>query len=172
MADEEQEVENAEEAEEDAGEEEVGGKRRLSGKMLVLMIAVPVLLLGGGAAFWFLDPFGGSSGDMAEVEEITPSVFFDMPDMLVNLSNVDSRNQYLKLQVALEMSDEEVRDVIEPMMPRIMDIFQIYLRELRSEDLHGSAGVYRLKEELLRRINLVISPRRIDDVLFREMLVQ
>ena len=39
---------------------------------------------------------------------------------------------------------------IEAVMPRIVDNFQIYLRELRLEDLRGSAGIYRLREELLR----------------------
>ena len=74
--------------------------------------------------------------------------------------------------MALEIADESVSNSLEPQLPRILDTFQIYLRELRSEDLEGSAGVYRLKEELLRRINLAISPRRVDRILFKEIIIQ
>jgi flagellar FliL protein len=57
-------------------------------------------------------------------------------------------------------------------MPRVLDTFQTYLRELRPSDLDGSAGLYRLKEELTRRINAAISPGHINAVLFKEMVIQ
>jgi flagellar FliL protein len=53
-----------------------------------------------------------------------------------------------------------------------MDAFQTYLRELRASDLEGSAGLYRLKEELTRRVNAAIAPHRIVAVLFKEIVVQ
>jgi flagellar FliL protein len=171
MADESEEDVEAAEAEEGAAK-----KRRFAGRTLILFIVMPVLLLGGGGAAMFVfDPLDLFSSDMSATAEDAapkPVVFFEMPDMLVNLSSKDKRSQYLKLKVALEMTDKETRKAITPMLPRIMDIFQIYLRELRSEDLEGSAGVYRLKEELLRRINLVLNPRKIDRILFKEMIVQ
>lgn len=178
-----EEDEGAEEQQDDApeGEEEAGEpqKKKFAGKKLVMFVIAPVVaLLAIGGVMFFLDPLGlfsgggGDEAEMAEAEPPKPVLFYEMPDMLVNLSARDKRNQYLKLKVALEMSDSETRSAISPMMPRIMDIFQIYLRELRREDLEGSAGVYRLKEELLRRINLVLSPRKIDRILFKEMIVQ
>ena len=175
MAEEPEEL--AEDQEADGGEEDGGEKKkRFAGKTLVLFILLPVLLLGGGGGAMFMfDPLGlfsSSSGDDAEVEEQKEVVFYDMPDMLVNLSQQDKRSQYLKIKIAFEMTDPQAQSAIGPMMPRIMDIFQVYLRELRAEDLEGSAGVYRLKEELLRRVNLVINPNRIDRVLFKEMIVQ
>ena len=54
----------------------------------------------------------------------------------------------------------------------MVDAFQVYLRELRKSDLEGSAGIYRLKEELRRRVNLAIYPAKIDSILFKEILVQ
>jgi flagellar FliL protein len=72
----------------------------------------------------------------------------------------------------LEIHDEETIPKLEKLLPRIFDRFQVYLRELRTEDISGSAGVYRLKEELLSRVNKAIAPARVSDVLFREMLVQ
>ena len=54
----------------------------------------------------------------------------------------------------------------------IRDSFQTYLRELRLDDLRGSAGMYRLREELLTRINVAVQPSKVSAVLFKEMLVQ
>jgi flagellar FliL protein len=61
---------------------------------------------------------------------------------------------------------------ITPIMPRVMDAFQTYLRELRASDLDGSAGLYRLKEELTRRVNAAIAPSHVNAVLFKEIVVQ
>ena len=62
--------------------------------------------------------------------------------------------------------------MLERLMPRVIDHFQVYLRELRVDDLHGSAGVYRLKEELLRRVSAAAHPVEVRDVLFKDMLIQ
>jgi flagellar protein FliL len=95
-----------------------------------------------------------------------------MPDILVNLSSTGDRTQYLKVKVVLELPDEQMKAQIQPLMPRVIDMFQTYLRELRATDLDGSAGLYRLKEELTRRVNAAIAPERINAVLFKEIVVQ
>jgi flagellar FliL protein len=100
-------------------------------------------------------------------------VFVDLPEVLVNLSNPSAdRSQYLKIKIVLELADQKMVEQITPVMPRIMDAFQTYLRELRPSDLDGSAGLYRLKEELTRRINSTISPSHVNAVLFKEIVVQ
>jgi flagellar FliL protein len=101
-------------------------------------------------------------------------VFLDMPEVLVNLSSSSGseRTQYLKVKVTLELPNETMSQQIQPIMPRVMDAFQTYLRELRATDLDGSAGLYRLKEELTRRVNAAIAPSRINAVLFKEIVVQ
>ncbi len=160
-------------AQEEDGGTEAAPARKLSGKVLVLYIVAPLLVLiaGGGAAFFLLSG-GEDSGEMAEAVVKKEAVFLELPEMLVNLSQKEKRAQYLKIKVALEMSDKNVSNSLQPVMPRIVDTFQVYLRELRKEDLEGSAGVYRLKEELLRRVNLTIRPRKIDRVLFKEIIIQ
>ncbi len=93
--------------------------------------------------------------------------------MLVNLSgNVGERVQYLKVKVALEVKEEKQAEAIRPNLPRVTDIFQTYLRELRPGDLNGSAGLFRLKEELTRRVNAAVSPNEVSAVLFKEIVVQ
>ncbi len=151
-----------------------GKKRRLSGRSLVLFIILPVLLLavGGGGAY-FAGVFSPDPSDMPVKTVRTPKSFFDMPEIVVNLSGRDGqRTQYLKLKVSLELMDKSAESAVEPMMPRIVDMFQIYLRELRPADLEGSAGMFRLKEELIRRVNLEISPSEISDVLFKKIIIQ
>ena len=144
----------------------------------VLMIAVPALLLvlggGGAGAYFFL--FQKSETHEAKAEEVPltpPNVAFsDMQDILVNIQSNDGTPAYLKLGVSLELEDEEQKAAMQPLMPRITDQFQAYLRELRLDDLKGSAGVLRLKEELLRRVNVAAAPYKVRDVLLKEMIVQ
>jgi flagellar protein FliL len=160
-----------EEAEPDeTAKKAAAGKGWLSWKMIVIVAAAVVGLGGaGGGAYYVL---GGRSA-AAPAAKIAPPVFFDMPDILVNLSTSGGdRTQYLKVKVVLELPDEAMKAQIDPFMPRLMDTFQTYLRELRVSDLDGSAGLYRLKEELTRRVNAAIAPERINAVLFKEIVVQ
>jgi flagellar FliL protein len=110
---------------------------------------------------------------VAGIESCGVPTYIDVPEVLVNLSNVgNDRTQYLKVKVVLEIADALLQPQIQTAMPRVMDAFQTYLRELRPTDLDGSAGLYRLKEELTRRVNAAISPNRINAVLFKEIVVQ
>jgi flagellar protein FliL len=168
------EAENAE-----AGSEEgkaTPPKRRLSLKLIIMAVGGLVGLgaIGGGGYFFL---FGGHEKAEAAATagpQIKPVVFLDMPDVLVNLSSNggSDRTQYLKVKVTLELPNEAMSAQIQPFMPRLMDAFQTYLRELRPSDLDGSAGLYRLKEELTRRVNAAIAPGRINAVLFKEIVVQ
>ncbi|WP_343559771.1 flagellar basal body-associated FliL family protein [Kiloniella sp. b19] len=162
-------------------EVELEEKKGLSGKKLVLFIVLPLLLiLGGGAAAFFLGVFDPPPEETVEevVEEegppaLGPSVFHDMPELLVNLSSTSgNRTSFLKIVISLELTSDLDIPAVEAVMPRIVDNFQVYLRELRVEDLRGSAGIQRLREELLLRVNASAAPVVVKDVLFQEMLVQ
>ena len=142
---------------------------------LKLIIAVVGLfaIIGGGAATWFFF-FRHHGEEMhAEAPAPKPPLFIDVPDMLVNLvGSPGERVQYLKLKVVLEVKEEKQVESIKPNLPRVTDIFQTYLRELRSSDLSGSAGLFRLREELTRRVNAAVSPNQVNAVLFKEIVVQ
>ena len=171
---------DADEAE--ATDEESGGSKRRSGKKIVLFFVLPVVLiigLGAGAYFMgFLDSFFGPKVDpavaeKARLEELrAKAVFFDLPELLVNLNAPGGRTNFLKISISLELPGEADIQRLEIVMPRIVDSFQVYLRELRVADLKGSAGIYRLREDLLRRVNEATRPVKINDVLFKEILVQ
>jgi flagellar FliL protein len=157
-------------------------RRRFAGKTLVLFVIAPLLLLGGvgaGAHFTGLtakilggDKHEGEQKEQAAAQPAKPAVFYNLPEMLVNLNSAGRRTSFLKISVSLELENATDIPRIEAVMPRIVDNFQIYLRELRVEDLRGSAGLYRLREELLARVNNAAQPARVNDVLFKEMLVQ
>ena len=144
------------------------------GKFNIIIVAVAALmLLGGGAAGYFF--FFNHNGDesRAEAPPPKPPVFVEVPDMLVNLSAAPGdRVQYLRVKVVLEVKEEKQAEAIKPSMPRVTDIFQTYLRELRASDLAGSGGLFRLKEELTRRVNLAVAPTPVAAVLFKEIVVQ
>jgi flagellar FliL protein len=100
------------------------------------------------------------------------AVFYDLEEVLVNLNTGGRKSSFLKIRISLELEKETDIPRIKALMPRVIDNFQVYLREIRLEDLNGSAGIYRLREELLRRISAASAPAKIKDVLFKEMLVQ
>ena len=163
-------------SDEDAGVETAprfGGKKKL-----ILFIAAPLLLLLFVGAGLYLTGvlgklFGGEKTE-AEAKAAPPkqTVFYDLPDLLVNLNGNGKKASFLKMTISLELENQVDVARLQAVMPRIIDNFQVYLRELRVEDLKGSAGMYRLREELLLRVNAAAAPAKIVDVLFKEMLVQ
>jgi flagellar FliL protein len=173
----------AEEAIEDdiADGEEGSQKAGFGGKKLVLFVVLPLLLLcGGGAGLYFsglLDSILGvehadQKKDEAKAEEEAPGHYIDLDEMLVTLANHGGKQSFLKMRISLEIAKPEDEARIKAVMPRIIDNFQVFLRELRVEELQGSQGIYRIKEELLARVNAAAYPAKVKDVLFREILVQ
>jgi flagellar protein FliL len=145
-----------------------------SKKKLIIMVAAALLLLGGGGAGGYFFFFKGKDKHAEAPPPIAkPPVFMEVPEVLVNLSQAPGeRTQYVKARVVLEVKEQLIVVQILPLMPRVTDTFQTYLRELRPADLAGSAGLYRLREELTRRVNSAIAPHQVNAVLFREVVVQ
>jgi flagellar FliL protein len=160
---------------EDGAAVEGDGKKkgRISKKLLIIIIAAVVVLLGGGAAaYLFLFSAPPPAEENAALVDEHPSFIFNLPTMTVNLQAEGGGEQFMKLTIALEVADEHVMEEIQPRMAKVVDAFQVYLRELRKSDLEGSAGIYRLKEELRRRVNVAIYPLEVKSILFKEILVQ
>jgi flagellar FliL protein len=150
-------------------------KKKMSGKKLVLFIVLPLLLFGGGgAAAWFLLFQGhGEEGEQAaEAEPEHPPVYFDMEELTVNLDATGKRNAYLKLKLTLELGKPEDQATLPNVLPRVEDQFQVYLRGVRVEDLQGSDGLQRLREELLLRAQKAATPAEVKDILFKVVQVQ
>lgn len=146
------------------------------GKKLIIIIAAAlvVLLAGGGAAAYFMGMFGGKDTQKEAEKPPAPvqATYVQLPDLLVNLSSSGRRSNFIKLKITLELEKATDEPRVKTMQPRIIDNFQTYLRDLRLEDLQGAQGLFRLREELLIRINAAVAPAKVTDILFQEMLVQ
>ncbi|MEK9753962.1 MAG: flagellar basal body-associated FliL family protein, partial [Rhodospirillaceae bacterium] len=158
---------------------EKGGKK----KLLIIVALLLLLIVGGLAAAYFtglMDPVIAmitgkeGEGDAGNEKGGEPgqAIFYDLQEMLVNLNTDGRKSSFLKIRISLELENQADIPRIEREMPRIVDNFQTYLRELLFDDLKGSAGMYRLREELLIRVSAAAAPAKIRDVLFTEMLVQ
>ena len=172
-------------------------KKKLPLLFIIIPAALVVLGGGGGAAFFLMQPKaeaadaghaapekkkGGGGHGAAADGEADPAlgvisdgpdgvVFYTLPDMTVNIQAPDGRPMYLKLKLTLEMKDADLAHHLQAEMPRMQDMFQGFLRELRPDDLAGSAGSFQLRAEILRRVNLIAAPGKVDAVLIEEMLV-
>ena len=170
----------------------VVAKKKLPLKLVIAAGAGALVILGGGGVAAVL-MMGGGKAQAHKAAHKTPAakkdgdkkdgpnpisqgpdgtVFYTMPDMVVNIQSADGRPTYLKLKLAFQMADEDSAEAIAPNQLRLNDTFQSFLRELRPDDLAGSEGSYELRQEIQRRVNLVIAPSKVNAVLVQEMLVQ
>jgi flagellar protein FliL len=160
-------------------------KKKGGGKLPMIGGLVGVLAIVGAGGYWFffkdkpkMEQVAGAAVDPKAAPASgpkKPSAFLDLPEMTVNLAAggaQSDRQQFLRMKIALEVGEQKVIADIQPMLPRVMDTFQVFMRELRPQDLEGSAGLYRLKEEMMRRVNVAVYPAKVDAVLFKELMVQ
>lgn len=154
-------------------------KKGIPKLFIIIGAAAIVVLLAGAGLFFFLssgtaeaEHGGAATDEHGAVVGAAHTFIFNLQPMVINLNQDTDGPALMKLTVALEVANEGVMLEIQPRMAKVIDAFQVYLRELRRSDLEGSAGVYRLKEELLRRVNVAIYPSRVESVLFKEILVQ
>jgi flagellar FliL protein len=170
------------------GEDGAAAEAPKSKKKLIIIAAAVLLVAGGGGGYLMMrkpaaasdahaapaaDAHGGGGGHGEAAPKIGVA-FLEVRDLIVNLTPEPGQQKisYLKLKVALELKNGQVEAEVKPLLPRVEDTFQTYMRELRASDIAGSAGLYRLREELLRRVNVAIHPAKAEAVLFKDVVVQ
>lgn len=160
--------------EDTSGTAQAGPAKR---KKKLLLLALPVLLGAAGAGLWFSGMLGKAAPTSAQsaAAESAPvnrqPVFVGMPDITANL-NAPGRRAFIRVRSQVEVAGAQDAAALQAAMPRLVDLFTTYLREIRPEELRGSAGTHRLREELIARANIAAAPARVTDVLFTEILVQ
>ena len=196
MADAKKAPEEKVEATEGAEGDTAAIKKAAKKKLFIIIGGVLFLLIAVGAGLFFSGVLGkkdakkseaaaehaedekaGAAGEKKEGEAgkedpKTKKLYLNIGEFLVNLNVSGKQASFLKMSSTLEVIGEENKKAVEDNLPRIKDTFQVYLRELRAEDLKGSAGVFRLREALLLRVNKVIAPAVVSDILFEELIVQ
>jgi flagellar protein FliL len=146
------------------------------GRRKLIMLGIPLGLAVLLAGLWFggLLPrwLGLSHARQQAGQQASEQIYIDLPEMVANLNGNPRRPSYVKLVARIEVGSTEDAERIRQAMPRLQDLFQTYLREMRPEELRGSAGTYRLREELIARADAAAAPARVTDVLFTQMLIQ
>ncbi|NOG68815.1 flagellar basal body-associated FliL family protein [Roseicella sp. DB1501] len=146
-----------------------------------LLLVAPLALAAIGGGLWFSGILPGLPGGEAHEAAAghaeappapQPPVFFDMPEIVANLNAPGRRASYIRLRSKLELARPDDAAAVQAAMPRLLDMYATYLREMRPEELRSSAGTQRLREELIARASLAAAPARITDVLFTEILLQ
>ncbi|GEP03444.1 flagellar basal body-associated protein FliL [Methylobacterium oxalidis] len=155
------------------------GEAPKSKKKLVVIAAAALLAAGGGGGFFVMKKRAAAHAEAEQaaqqpVDTRKTAVFLDVREMVLNLTPElgQDKARFAKLRIALELRDAKVEAEVKPLMPRVEDTLQVYMRELRATDLAGSAGLYRLREELLRRVNIALHPARVEAVLFKDVIIQ
>ncbi len=153
----------------DAAEGPPGG-----GKKRVLVIGAAMAVIALAAGLWFSGVLKHGRGQAAPkpVAAVEAPVLIDLPDIVSNLDTGGHRATFIKLHAKLEVSHAADAAALQAGMPRILDIFQSYLRSTRPEELRGGEGTYRLREALMNRIDMTLAPVQVTDLLFTEILVQ
>ena len=160
----------AETAESTDDEKKSGGKSKL-----IMVAGLVALLAGGGGGFFYYKKSQQSDAETVPVKKEVG--FIEIKDMLIGAAGASmeqalERPRFFRVRIVLELSDSRQVPAVQAVLPRIEDIFQTYLRELQPADIEGSANIFRLKEELLRRVNMAVQPNKVDAILFKELLVQ
>lgn len=157
------------------GEEDAEGGADRKKRMIIIGAVVAVVLIVAAAVYFLFfasRPSAEEARKAAEEAAREGVVYVDMPEMVVNLRSPDGQNAFLKINFALAAKDEKIAEELKKELPAIRDAMQPFLRELRPEDLAGSAAVYRIKEEMTRRAVQRVGPDKIDDIMIQDMVQQ
>ena len=137
-----------------------------------LVVPVSIVLLAIAVGVAFIAVTKRESRIVTNATAVPAPLFLDLPAIAVNLSTAGERPRTLKLSLSLEAADPAAAGAVQTALPYVLDSFQTYLRELRAAELEGSAGMFRLREELMKRVNLAIAPARVRAVLVRDIILQ
>jgi flagellar FliL protein len=183
------EAEAAPPAEGQEGAPEEGTPKKKLPMMMIIIAAAALVVVGGGGTTAFLLLHKGKPA-AAKVAEAKPKAkkkekgkdakpeegmgkvsdgpngvsYYAFPTVLSDIQGADGHPGQIKVDMTFELANADIADNINDNMPRVKDMLQTFLRELRPEDLNGSEGTFRLREELMRRVNLIIAPEKINTI--------
>jgi flagellar FliL protein len=175
------ELETAKESDEGGENSSPKKKPFYKNVMLLGIMGGSIVAIGAGLFFtksmWMPIFVKSSEEEKPTKKELQPSkaLYFELANIVVNLRQTQKNKKpvYFKLSVMIEVEAQNELDALNAIKPRIIDQFQVYLRELTVEDLSASeGGLQRLREELLIRINGVTKPLVVKDMLFKDVLIQ
>ncbi len=102
---------------------------------------------------------------------IATNNYIELQPIIANLLYTNSKQSYLKLTLTIQLSSDKDIILVEEKTPVVIDTLQTFASGLRASDLTGTGNIILLKEELIKRINKVVYPVVISDVLVKEMII-
>ncbi len=142
-----------------------------------MILGIVAALAGGGGGFYAT--FSGlilasESSDQVVEDDAQPDAlpdvaFVPVEPMTVSLSPA-SQGRHLRFRAQLEVPSQYAGDV-ETLLPRVVDVLNGYLRALETRDIDSPAAMTRLRAQLLRRVQVVAGPGRVNDLLIMEFVL-
>ena len=157
------------------GEGAAAAARPRRKKLLIIGAAAALVLVGGGTGAALLMGGGEAETEVAAHDGGEDDVLnqpVDVPPLLVNLRSPDNAPHFLKVHVLLVPGPKSSAEALKNKVPVLLDVYQPFLRELRPEDLAGSAAVFRIKEQLLVRARETLGDGHVKDVLVQDLIQQ
>jgi flagellar FliL protein len=157
---------------------EAAPARAGSGKKMMVFGLVGVLLLGGGGgAAWFF--MGGQNeegekhakNDPGEEHAEEPGPVMELEPFLLNLADRDEL-RFLKVSIKLELDRPEEKTDYQNKVPAIRDALLVLLSSKESQLLRTVNGKRRVREEIMTRVNGVMSKGKIANVFFTDFIIQ
>ena len=146
-------------------------------KIIAIGVLALGLILGGGGTvgvLYYLGLVGGkedSSGRQVAVVSLGSPELIDFPEMNVDLKVSTCRSPYVRFRMTIEATGN-ARSLVTAMQPQIADAIQQHLRSQERQQLVGTEGADRLRNEARDTINRLIAPERINSVIFKKFVLQ
>lgn len=153
---------------------------------LPLIIGLVLALAGGGGGFFAVysgiilgdggevlagSQGGDDSGDDGNSESMEmPDVAFVPLDPMVISLPANGGARHLRFTAQLEVPSGAAADV-ERLKPRVVDVFNSYLRAVEVADLEKPTALLKYRSHLLRRAQLVLGDERVNNLLVMEFVV-
>ncbi|WP_299607861.1 flagellar basal body-associated protein FliL [uncultured Tateyamaria sp.] len=142
-----------------------------------LILGLLALLLGAGGGFYatfsgmILAPesSGGKDMEIAAPGDLPDVSFVEVEPMVISLTP-STQGRHLRFRAQLEVPAEYASDV-ESILPRVVDVLNGYLRALETRDIESPAALTRLRAQMLRRVQIVTGPGRVNDLLIMEFVL-
>ena len=152
----------------------------MSKTVLIIIISVAVLFMGMvGAGFFILwnkiSQVPQDSGKVAEMpveeEENAIGPLYSLDTMIVNLADHGGK-RYLRVTMALELSDPESVATIESRLPQVRDAVLMILPTKTYDDVSTTDGKITLRNQVMEKINTLMTKGRVTNIYFTEFVVQ
>jgi len=163
--------------------EEKEEKKEGGSKLLLIIIIVLLLLLliiGGVVAYFLLSSNNEDQNQpqqqkiekkhkVSDMSEIGP--IYPLDPFVVNLVSANA-NRYLKCKIDLELDSPELQQEVDKKLPAIRDLIIQILSSKSVEEIQTAKGKDKLKEEIKRKINSILTTGEIKHVYFTEFVIQ